>query len=175
MKIFNYLFLSLLIAVTFSCGDDEDVTPPTDDLLVGTWDLQTLDYTVEQTTSITATGETIMSTSEGEGSDISARVELREDMTYMSSGSYTIVLVSMISGYSFEQEVVVEDFLGAGAWRRDGDTLYSTDNTAGQEVPATIIELTDSSFIMDFSVRTVSNDQGFVVTSVIDGRYTFTR
>jgi len=62
-----------LIALSFSCGGDDDSSMNNNDLIIGTWSLQSLDYS--GTTSTTDTyGDTITADFAGEGKDITATV-----------------------------------------------------------------------------------------------------
>lgn len=171
MKRFNLLFMLGLFGLICSCGSDDSSS--SDEGLVGTWNLLTLDYS--GVSSVTGSGISSSSEFAGEASDISTTLTFNDDNTYVASGSYTITLVTEIMGTAFEQEVVFTDFLGTGTWERDGDIVRTQADGQPEAAPLMIIELDGSSLIFDFETSQTTEMQGFITSFSVDGRYTFDR
>ncbi len=176
MSKINLFYFLCLITLTFSCGGDDESTPmnANDDLLVGTWNLVSLDYSGVSTTT-DPYGETISSSFEGQGKDITATVEFKENMEYLSSGSYTVTLVQEVYGYEIEQDVPISNFLGFGTWEKEGDIVRTMAEGSTEAGESTIVELTESSLKFEFTQVQNQETQGYNINQSITGMYSLTR
>ena len=71
-------------------------------------------------------------------------ININEDNTYNSSGSYTVNITIEAMGQEITQQQTLENFFGTGTWSQDGSTFTSTDDESGISSEATIEVLNET-------------------------------
>lgn len=108
----------------------------------------------------------------GKGKDMDLVVTFNESpATYKSEGDYTISLTYTMQGQKFTQDVYFEGLLADGTWNLDGKTL-TVDGPGGMQ-KGTIIELTSTTFKMEYDFIKSVSLQGGISVMDIHGTYTF--
>ena len=114
----RYLPLVLAALLPLACGDDDEaLTPPTEDQLVGTWTVARADADLTVSTTVSGVGTSTRARNTTEASD--ATVTFRDDGTFATEGS--LVLSASVAGAAPQVRNV--PFAGGGEWRLDGTTL----------------------------------------------------
>jgi hypothetical protein len=171
----NLFFLSALFLLALSitaCSDDDDNNPSSNEL-VGSWKLESMDYTGTSTTDFN--GSAFTSEFMGTAFDIDATVSFSEDPNeYNTSGGYKISLTYDVQGQSFEQEVTFDGIFNSGSWSRTGDVILVT-NPDGETQEATIITLNDNELVMESVVTEVTTSSGATSTIEVDQNMVFSR
>ena len=183
MKILNYLFLALLVAVIFSCGDDDETVIMDSSELVGVWEAQSFDFSLESSTEFN--GMTFSTSASGEGTSIDYVLTLTEN-EFMTSGEYTYDVNVVTNGQSAESSISLTDVSGDGTYTTLDDVI--TTNGAffefefeGQDLSGLQGE-TSATFSLNGNTLTFTQnetisteDQGVITTSVVQSTSTWTR
>lgn len=183
LKTLKFLFAFALILSLTACGDDEDDTMNSTDL-VGVWDAQSFD--VLNTSTTVVSGMSFTTITEVEGIDIDYELTLNEsDFTTVGEYSYNANVIS--DGTPVFNEVLsVTDVTGVGTYTTLDDII--TTNGAlfelefdGQDLSALQGEA-NANFSINGNTLTFTQDeemitetQGVTTTSVIQSTSTWTR
>lgn len=132
LTIFNMKKLSLLfllcisIAVSSCSSDDGDPTPAiSEEAVLGTWIGVDVDYT--STSTINFQGQTIVTTTVGEGYDVDYTITFNENpQIFLSEGAYSVELTATTMGQVQMQNVENIEFSQDGNWSLVGDQLTIT-------------------------------------------------
>jgi hypothetical protein len=174
MKSLSYLAMLLALSLSITACSDEEAGSPNNEALVGTWRLESIDYS--GTSSTTVQGTTFTSVFVGEGYDLDVTVTFSEDPdTYTTDGDYSIRLTTTTQGQTVEQDFTFEGFLDDGTWERDGENVIITNGDG--DVFETIIVLTDggNTMMMDVEETTIIASQtGDIISTVVQSTV-FTR
>jgi Lipocalin-like domain len=166
MKHTKFLLFAFFLLV-IACKKDD---PETSDV-AGTWNLTEASCNDGKTVS-TGGGVSLTSTFTSTGKNFAMTVTFNEDGTYTSAGSYTAVLKITSGGQTIEQEAAVNEFVGNGTWKIDGNTLTVKDSN-GTETSAEILENAAQKFRYKTNVNiTDSSLPGYTVSTT--GTYFFT-
>jgi len=146
------IFLFALITFTISCDTTECGCSIPSERIVGHWNGTAIN--INGTTQVTLPGFPIPVPVSivGEGYDLNFTYTLTENPNEaVSEGSYSIEITASAVGRLFteNQENIEVDF--SGPWNQDNDLLTMTVN--GQEVTATILELTATTLILELSTE----------------------
>ena len=163
-----YLFTALLF-VFFSCSK-EDVTPIDQKLLIGDWNVTAIKYTGTSTTSYSGVSYTAKFT--GTGIDMDYMVSFTENPNnFMSSGTYSIELVTEVMGDKTTQVVTMPDLILPGTWSVKGDKLIV--EAQGEIQEGTINKLNATQMILTSHLKNTTTQSGMAVSSDIVIVYTF--
>ena len=169
MKSISFLFAGLFLLSLSACKKDATGDIP------GSWKVTAITYAGTTTTADPSTGVSYTSTFTGEGTNMDLQISFAENPnTYTTTGSYDILLTTMLNGQSLISTWTNADFVGNGSWSRTGDTLTFTDSN-GETSEVTIVSLTDSTLKVNWQFTNVQVTQGATSTSNVDGMYTFER
>ncbi|UZR98343.1 hypothetical protein [Chondrinema litorale] len=140
-------FLLLLVTTFFySCSDDDDVTPTSD--IVGEWTLVSLEYSGISSTEYS--GQTYELSYKGTGTDMDYTTEFKDDNTYSSGGSYTILLETEGAP---DTEWTNPGFFGSGSFEINGNTMTVEAEGMEGEQTANIVELDDHNLELNLTGR----------------------
>lgn len=102
-----------------------------DDLIVGTWKMDSFSWNTTSTTDEVA----IEMSAEGKNMD-DVRITFHPDgTTSVSGGTFTVVYTMTANGYSTTNEIETKPQIQNGTWKREGDTLIGDypDNQLGPQ------------------------------------------
>lgn len=164
------LLLFIASSLLISCGTSEcDCAGPS---ITGNWTGTAIDFTGTAQTEVQ--GIPVRVNLVGEGYDLNFTYTLTENPnTATSEGNYSMEVTASVLGQSqteFRENVPV-DF--SGPWSQNGDTLTLT--VDGEEVIANIIELTETSLILEFNIEKTEMVNGVEGTSNILMTVSFSR
>lgn len=176
MKIFKLFFLSVLVSTMVACSSDDDNNDDQDQdttaELLGNWVGTEINYTGSQV--IESQGIEIEADFVGLGYDIDYSFTFTENPDELTAaGSYSIELTTTVLGQSTTQNVEDLGFDNTGAWSRDGNEISLLYN--GESNTATIIELTETTLVLNITEETIEEESGTTLTMTIDSVFTFTR
>jgi len=146
------IFLFALITLTISCDTTECGCSIPSERIVGHWNGTAID--INGTTQVALPGFPISVpvTIIGEGYNLNFTYTLAENPDEATSeGSYSMEITATTVGQSFTENQENIEFDFSGPWSQDNDLLTMTVN--GQEVIATILELTATTLIIEFSTE----------------------
>jgi len=170
LKKFIVLFSVTLLFI--SCNNDEAVLQIENSQILGLWKLTEL--TEDGTTTTTAQGIDLSATFTAYGKNIDAEVNFTENPNkFVSSGSYTSVITTVVLGQQTVQEVPINDFIGTGDWEVNGNIITVTSN--GEENSAEILELNESMLKLKFVYNQEFSTGGADIKTDIDVYYTLTK
>ncbi len=172
MKYLNSFLLLALLAVLFSCGEEDSDDIMSSDTIIGEWQLVALDY-MGSSTTINPYGPPVSSVFEGVARDVNTTITFNADNTFVSLGSYIIDLEADVLGYTIEQAFPFEGFLGSGTWELDGTTMTTTNDTNQQTSVIELENFSDNSWNTNYRTELSTIQQGFTVNQVIDGNFFF--
>lgn len=173
MRNFFWLFLAVLSLGITACGEDDEPTT-NEQGIIGTWKITGIDYSGTSTTTVQGIPPTT-ATFTGTGYDMNLSITFGENPNnYVTSGDYSIELVTMAAGQTFTNQWTNQGFLGNGTWERNGDTLTATDS-GGDVGVATIVSESDNEIVFNVMTQETTTDQGVTTVYDIDGTYVFTR
>ena len=171
MKTSKLLLLGILFLSLAACKKDEENNSST---LVGSWNVTGIDYS-GTTTTVDPNVGTISGTFTGLGKNLSLEIHFSENPNdYTTSGTYDIDLTTMVQGQTYNTTWTSGDFIDDGTWELDGSTLRVT-NGNGDVSEATIIEVNNSTLILEWMFSQVETNGSTVITSDVAGTYTFQR
>ena len=144
---FCFLLTSFLLV---SCDEEEDDTNEVNNpgleenvSIVDAWEPTNLYY--EGTVTMDLQGQSFsMNHSAQSVSFDDFVININEDNTYNSSGSYTVNITIEAMGQEITQQQTLENFFGTGTWSQDGSTFTSTDDESGISSEATIEGLNET-------------------------------
>ena len=173
MKILKLtLVLVAFIAFTSCSEDDNGGGNDTSGDIVGTWIGTGVDYT--GTSETTTMGQTVSADFVGEAFDINYTLTFSENPNnVVADGSYSIELTTTINGQSSTETVEDLEFLNDGTWERSGNTLTIT--AEGEPGDATIVELTDTTLVLEIVESEGISAPDFEFTTQVTAVMTFTR
>ena len=172
MNSIKKLLLSLtccILALSISsCSDtNDDLTPVskaspqapgggsttqkiTTSVMVGDWEMVSLDYAGTSTTE--AGGQTFTTTFNAVGRDFTYKFTFNDNpKTYAATGGYTVDLTSIFEGQSTTQEVILPDASSSGTWELVGNSLSLTDANTNETSTTEILTGGQNSFSFDFA------------------------
>lgn len=173
MKKLSLLFI--VFALT-SCSSDDIDSSGNGNIygdILGTWIGVDVNYSGSTVTEII--GEPSLTADfVGEAYDVDYTLTFSENPNELvSEGSYSIELTTTTLGQSQTDNVEDLEFLNDGAWDRAGDQLTIVSN--GETSVGTILELTDTSLILEIDEVQDISQQGFVINTTLNVIATFTR
>jgi hypothetical protein len=172
MKKLNILFIAFAFILA-SCSSDDDSSSDTSGDLVGTWIGQDVDYSGSTVTEIPGQ-DNLVADFVGEAYDVDYTLTFSENPNELvSEGSYSIELTTTTLGQTQVDNVENLEVLSDGTWSRTGDQLTIVSN--GETSTGTILELTDTSLIVEINEVQDISQQGFTITTTVNAITTFTR
>ena len=180
MKTIKLSLLAIFFIAFSSCSkDDDNSSDLNSSMIVGVWNLSSLNY--EGVTEVNFDGTNITSSFTGIGEDIDATLTFNADNTFKNQGSYKVNLTTE----GFSQTVPIDDFSTSGDWSINGNILNTSTNLAqisnGGFTPAettsevTIQEMTENRIVLIFEQISKFDASGFENISTISGEYVLTR
>jgi len=162
----TFCFLAFSIS---SCSDvNDDLTPVnpvnpvnnngqssstqkiTPSILVGDWEMVSLDYAGSSTDVVG--GQTITTSFTGVGRDFTYQITFTDNpKTYAATGGYTVDLTSIFSGQSNTQAVSIPNAASSGTWNLVGNTLTITDAGTNETNSTEILTGGQNNFSYDFA------------------------
>ena len=189
MKKITFLCFLMISFMFVSCDEEEDDTDEVNNpgveenaSIVGAWEPTNLFYEGSQTLEFQ--GQSIeMDFSAQSVSFENFVVNIYENNTYDSSGSYTVNMSVESMGQETNDEVTLENFFGTGTWSQDGTTFITTDDETGASGDVTIeilnettLKLVRTNYELDLSnAETPEGVPPLLGTSIIDYEMTLTR
>lgn len=170
MKSLKFAFLLVFIAFLSACGNDDENTPSGEGV-IGSWKVTEIDYT--GTTTASQQGAEFEADFTGEGVDMDLKINFNNDMSYTTSGDYSIILTTSFFGQSIEQRYDAAGFVGAGTWSQDGNQIVITSGTETNTL--TVLENSGNTLKVEWNHVEESVEQGTAQTLNINGTYTFER
>lgn len=164
------LGLALLLFFT-ACNKDDDSGSVDATDMTGTWKLTA--STLEGTTTTVGGGITLGGTFTSVGKDFKAQVTFNKDGTYVSSGTYNVVVTTTVDGQTTTLEQPISEFLGTGTWKRDGNKLTVVSGT--QTTVMEIVEETSKKIRFKLIFDRTTVNAGFSVTQKGTGFQTIER
>lgn len=166
MKSFFLKSIILLVlpgALFFSCVTEEP-QPTNETNIIGTWNVNSVDYSGTSVTKYLGLNYTVDYT--GMGTNIDASFTFNEDKSFSGSGTYDAELTITSDGLTYDQTAEDLAFAEAGSWSVDGDkiTLTSNDETSS----ATIISLTDTELELKLNEEQTQTINGSIVTITVE-------
>lgn len=176
MKKFAMLLFLASTSLFFSCSSDDDTSTEIDqNLISGEWNLTEIksengkvSTTIE---NIPVTGDLTLT-----GKEYTANVTFTETSatdepnTFVSSGGFTAVAsITIPTQDPIEYEEVIPDFIGAGEWKTEGNTLITTID--GEEESFEIVVLTAETMTLRVAVNETIELQG--ITFDVTGNQIF--
>ncbi|HIB37274.1 hypothetical protein [Mesonia sp.] len=189
MKKITFLCFLMISFMFISCDEEEDDTDEVNNpgveesaSIVGAWEPTNLFYEGSQTLEFQ--GQSIeMDFSAQSVSFDNFVVNIYENNTYDSSGSYTVNMSVESMGQETTEEVTLENFFGTGTWSQDGTTFITTDDETGVSGDVTIeilnettLKLVRTNYELDLSnAETPEGVPPLIGTSIVDYEMTLTR
>jgi len=131
MKSLSYFSLIFLLALTFSCGNDDEM------------EAESLTYEISLEGEFS--GIPVSSVSVGDATDISLTAAFIEDPnTLTASGSFTVIQSVEVLGTTSEMPLEFEAPLGSNTMERVDDTIVFQNDEKGEETVANILEISDT-------------------------------
>jgi hypothetical protein len=175
MKKLSLLFIAFTFVLT-SCSSDDGDSSGNGDVsgdIVGTWIGVDVDYSGSTVTQIPGAPD-LVADFVGEAYDVDYTLTFSENPNELvSEGSYSIELTTTTLGQSQTDNVEDLEFLSDGTWDKVGDQLTVVSN--GETSTGTIVELTDTSLIVEIDQVQDISQQGFVINTTVNVITTFTR
>ena len=164
------LLLLIVSSLFISCDTSEcDCAAPS---IIGNWTGIAIDFT--GTAQVEVQGFPVTVNLTGEGYDLDFSYTLAENPnTATSEGNYSMEVTASVLGQSQTEyrENVPADF--SGPWEQNGDTLTLT--FEGEEVIANIIELTETTLVLQFDITQTQEINGFEANVTLDMMISFSR
>ncbi|MDC9723833.1 MAG: hypothetical protein PSN34_13820, partial [Urechidicola sp.] len=157
------LVLFVFSAFIFGCETSDNETPTAS--IIGVWNGISINFTGTGAAEIQ--GVPVTADVDGEGYDIDYTVTFTEDPnTVTTVGIFSVEATASIQGqtYTESEENISIDF--SGPWNQDGNTLALTIN--GEDVIANIVELTETSLVLQFIIERVETINGVAITADVD-------
>ncbi len=189
MKKITFLCFLMISFMFVSCDEEEDDTDEVNNpgveesaSIIGAWEPTNLFYEGSQTLEFQ--GQSIeMDFSAQSVSFDNFVVNIYENNTYDSSGSYTVNMSVESMGQETNEEATLENFFGTGTWSQDGTTFITTDDETGVSGDVTIeilnettLKLVRTNYELDLSnAETPEGVPPLLGTSIIDYEMTLTR
>ena len=172
MKIFKFLFVSILFITVTACGDDDDAVPEdTSGDLIGTWQMTDLDYS--GTSSSEFMGIPLNQTFTGFAKDIDYSITFTENPNeFEGNGGYTIELTTTTGGQSATIDETVSGEAN-GTWELNGMNLTITAN--GQTEDLDISVLNENTLTFTSEVTETIDVNGITSTTNVTVTSSFTR
>lgn len=165
---------SLLLGLTiliFSCSKENE-TPYDESMVVGNWQLTSIDYSGTSTTSIL--GIKAVTNFTGKGIDMDFKVGFVDDPNeYISMGDYNIELTTELAGQITTEIYKISDFMMPGTWSLKGDKLIIENLEDTQE--AIIKELKSSVMVLVSKYENTTSQTGFTLTQKVTSTFKFER
>ena len=172
----KFLFWPVLLAMVFSftaCSEDDSGNDPSSGDLVGIWQMESLDYSGTNTTTVAGQSTTLDYV--GEAFDIDLSITFGENPNeYKTSGGYTIKLTYELGGQTVENNVPIEGFLDNGTWEQNGNTLTVV-NGNGEPGEATIESIDGNSLVLSSREMETTTEQGVTTEIDVESVITFSR
>jgi len=176
MKSLSYFSLIFLLALTFSCGNDDEMEAAPDQL-VGEWTIESLTYEIRLEGEFS--GIPVSSISVGDATDISLTANFQEDPnTLVEAGSFTVIQNVEVLGTSSEMPIEFKAPLGSTTWERVDDTIVFQNDEKGEETVANILEISDTRlmFSLDQECDNPEPVAGIEISEfAFNGVYTYTK
>ncbi len=173
MKKLNLLFIALALVLTSCSSDDGDSSGDISGDIVGTWIGQDVDYSGSTVTQIPGSDD-LVADYVGEAYDVDYTLSFSENPNELvSEGSYSIMLTTTTLGQTQVDNLENLEFLSDGTWNKVGDQLTIVSN--GETSTGTIIELTNTSLIIEQNQVQDVSQQGFTIITTVNAITTFTR
>ncbi len=133
------LFLTALVSFV-SCSKEENDPELETEMLLGEWHLEEFNYS--GTNVYSAGNETASVSYTGEAVEIDFETVFLKDGTYITVGTYTIILTSTAEGETTVEEFTYSDINTTGTYSIDGNKITTTHEQEypGQEMIAEISE-----------------------------------
>ncbi|MCY2686022.1 lipocalin family protein [Salinimicrobium sp. TH3] len=133
------LFLAALVSFV-SCSKEENDPELETEMLLGEWHLEEFNYS--GTNVYSAGNETASVSYTGEAVEIDFETVFLKDGTYITVGTYTIILTSTAEGETTVEEFTYSDINTTGTYNIDGNKITTTHEQEypGQETIAEISE-----------------------------------
>ncbi|MFK5879072.1 MAG: lipocalin family protein [Flavobacteriaceae bacterium] len=164
------IFLFIFSAFLLGCDTTENDIPTVS--IVGTWTGTAIDFTGTAQTEVQ--GIPVTANLVGEGDTLNFTYTLTENPnTATSEGSYNMEVTAsvLLQSQTEYRENVPADF--SGPWEQNGDTLTLT--FEGEEVIANIVELTETTLVLQFAITQTEEINGFEATVTLDMMISFSR
>lgn len=164
------LVLFVFSAFIFGCETSDNETPTAS--IIGVWNGVSINFTGTGNAEIQ--GVPVTADVDGEGYDIDYTVTFTEDPnTVTSIGAISVEATATIQGqtYTESEEGVTLDF--SGPWSQDGNILTLT--IEGEEVIANIVELTETSLLLQFIIERAETINGVAITADLDVNASYSR
>lgn len=164
------LILFVFSAFIFGCEtSDNDLTTAS---IIGVWNGVSINFTGTGAAEIQVVPVT--ADVDGEGYDIDYTVTFDEDPNTVSTvGNFSVEATATLQGqtYTESEEGIALDF--SGPWSQDGNTVALT--IEGEEVIANIVELTETSLVLQFIIERVETINGISITADLDVNASYSR
>lgn len=179
MRVFKTLFICAFLVTTVSCGDDDEATTSVEEnIVVGVWDLEALNYSGESSTAIE--GTTIVQSFTGEAINIDATFTFSENPNEaVIAGSYDIFLTTTVNGQTIEQTVgsgeagLAIDGNEPSTWSINGDQMTLV--SEGETQVYTIVTLNQNTLVLNYTENVEVTQNGITTSSSLDATITMTR
>lgn len=173
MRFTKLLLLCGLPMMLLSCSREDENPVFDESLLIGDWQITSLDYSGTTTTTLAGFKTTANFTGKGVGLDMIVRF-LQDPNTVVSEGEYSIDLKTTVLGQTSTSTLHFSDFMMPGAWKIEGGNKLIIEAIDVSE-EATIKKLDDTDFVMDWSYVTEESEMGISVMQKVKGVYTLTK
>ncbi|MDH7912421.1 lipocalin family protein [Winogradskyella sp. SYSU M77433] len=172
MKKLSLLFVAYLFVLTSCSSDDSDSSSNISGDILGTWVGVDVDYYGDTVTE--AGGQTVTSDFVGEAYDVDYTLTFTENPNELvSEGSYSVELTTTTLGQTQVDNIENLEFLEDGTWTQEGNQLTITNN--GVSSQGTILELTDTSLVLELNQETDLSQPGYSIINTVNVITTFTR
>ena len=164
------LVLFVFSAFIFGCETSDNDLPTAS--IIGVWNGVSINFTGTGNAEIQ--GVPVTADVDGEGYDIDYTVTFDEDPNIVSSiGTISAEVTATLQGqtYTESEEGISIDF--SGPWSQDGNTLALTID--GEDIIANIVELTESSLVLQFITERVETINGVAITADLDVNASYSR
>ncbi|MEL6667431.1 MAG: hypothetical protein AAFP08_00580 [Bacteroidota bacterium] len=150
-RFFSLLLVGLVFTAITSCGDDDDTFVFSEDVLVGTWNVD--DLSGDGSVTATVLGQSESSTVEVVTDNSTATITFTSSPNeFTSAGSITVTSTETSSG-TMDSTTETSPAFGSGTWR---------------VVNATTLEVTDQGETTVFTVDPSSSSNSLVLVNEID-------
>lgn len=170
MRALKYLIAISISMLLFSCSDKDDTA---DTLLAGNWYLESLDLTIDETTTLTD-GTIIISNTVGVGYDLDYTNTFTENPNeFLKQGTISIDLTTT-TGNNVEQTSIGSSGSHTFNWSLDGDKLEVIDFSGNIEI-YTIHSLNDEALSYTININREVQNETSTTTTVSRNTYAFSR
>ena len=187
-NIFKSLLIVLVTVSFMSCSSDDDSsnnsTNDTSGTLVGTWALESFDYSGNTTSTIT--GQSISSDFTGVAENIDYSITFTDNPNeFVTGGSYDIEMSNTFLGQTITTNESFNGVESEGGWEQNGNTIIvngslvdsGTSFPVNNEVataPFMIEELTDTTLILtqEINQEETVNGSTFSISLISESIYT---